>query len=295
MKWVLGLDLREYSRGAIAMARWLHGHDDTPDRHRFVGVHVIEETYRVSVRDDELDELCAQTEAAIGDSLSEVEIREAFMSVEVVPGVVAERSLEAAAVYHHAQGLVVGRHATRDGLSVVRLGRVARRLVRRLPVPVMVVPPDLTLAEVGAGPVLATSDLSPQSAASVRFARQFADSIGRTLEVIHVDTLPVALGYPPGTLLPPTPRFDRKAAETKIAQWVDEHGLRVDGTRVVEGDVVLSVAEAAHEMGAPLVVCGSRRLSLAERVFQSSVGTELARTARCPVVIAPASQPEPLD
>ena len=43
----------------------------------------------------------------------------------------------------------------------------------------------------------------------------------------------------------------------------------------------------ANEERASMIVCGSRRLSLAERIFSSSVGTELAAAAPIPVAIIP--------
>ncbi|HRI09043.1 MAG TPA: hypothetical protein PKW35_14575, partial [Nannocystaceae bacterium] len=50
MRWIVGLDLRGLSQGAIHFARWLHEHARAE---RLVGVHVIE-AYPDTARDIEL-------------------------------------------------------------------------------------------------------------------------------------------------------------------------------------------------------------------------------------------------
>ena len=83
-----------------------------------------------------------------------------------------------------ASGLVIGRAAERGSRAVVRLGRVARRVLRRLPCPVVVVPPDLSA--VADGPILLATDLDVASASAVTFARDLAARHGRELKVVHV-------------------------------------------------------------------------------------------------------------
>src|SRR5690606_31904612 len=73
----------------------------------------------------------------------------------------------------------------RDDHPWVRLGRVARKMLRRLPVPVVVVPPDLEKDAIGDGPVLCTIDTDAHSLAAVRFARELARAVGRELELAH--------------------------------------------------------------------------------------------------------------
>ncbi|NJK31386.1 MAG: universal stress protein, partial [Deltaproteobacteria bacterium] len=59
--------------------------------------------------------------------------------------------------------LLVGRRARRDEDPIVRLGEVTRRVVRKLPAPVIVVPPDFgddARDLLGSGPIILATDLS---------------------------------------------------------------------------------------------------------------------------------------
>ena len=60
-----------------------------------------------------------------------------------------------------------------------------------------------------------------------------------------------------------------------------------DGIVVVDGPIVRALWTAAVKERACMLVCGSRRLSLLERIFTSSVGSELAATSPLPVAIVP--------
>lgn len=64
---------------------------------------------------------------------------------------------------------------------MIRLGRVARRILRRLGAPVLVVPPDLRAEQIGGGPVTALTSVSADSARACRFAADLAARLGRPL------------------------------------------------------------------------------------------------------------------
>ena len=52
-------------------------------------------------------------------------------------------------------------------------------------------------------------------------------------------------------------------------------------------DTLWKAFELAEEMDAAVLVCGSRRLTVGERIFSASVGTELAALSKHPVAIVP--------
>ncbi|MEX1369471.1 MAG: universal stress protein [Nannocystaceae bacterium] len=281
MRWIVGLDLRPRSQGAIKTARWLHEHRTAQARNRFFGVHVVPLTPRVSARDDEMDELCerarTKAEGAVGESGSAA----AFDRIEAVPGTPVQ-TLGAATTYYDVDGLIIGRHGPREGGTVVRLGTVARQLLRGLPAAVMVVPPDHDPESHPQGPVLVATDLAPDAAAAGRFGLRLAQDLGVDLLLVHVPEtgqLAAQLGAVPHSPIVQDPRA--------FEEWVENYGLGGARTETSPGDPVEQTLKLAQAHDASIIVCGSRRLSLADRVFQASTGSTLAAYARRPVVVVP--------
>jgi nucleotide-binding universal stress UspA family protein len=185
-------------------------------------------------------------------------------------------------------GLLVGRVGRRDGRALLRLGRVARRLLRHLPAPVMVVPPDLPRTDVGRGPLILATDLTHHSANAAATAARLAKELRRGLLVVHVED--VWQSTPPLVfeglgMVPPVP--GKKVGD--VAAWARAHGLATAEPRLASGGVVESLLALATDEDAPVLICGSRRLDLAERIFVSSTATELARLADRAVLVVPAS------
>lgn len=281
MRWIVGLDLRPRSQGAIKTARWLTAHGRPGVRHRCYGVHVVPQAPRVSVRDDELDELCEAARSQAQATIAEAGAAEAFTRVDAVPGTPRE-TLTAAATFYDVDGLVIGRHGAREGGSLVRLGTVARQLVRALPAAVMVVPPDWDPAAQPRGPVLVATDLADDAAAAGRFGLRLAQELAVDLLLVHVlETAQLAahLGAAPSSPIVQDPAaFER---------WVESYGLGGARTETTTGDPIERIVELSRAHDASLVVCGSHRLSLTDRVFQASTGTTVAAYADRPVVVVP--------
>jgi nucleotide-binding universal stress UspA family protein len=281
VKWIVGLDLRPRSQGAIKTARWLAAHGGPGVRHRFHGVHVVPQTPRVSVRDDEVDELVEMARLQAHATVAEAGATAAFAHIDAVPGSPRD-ALAAAATFYDADGLIIGRHGLRDGGTVIRLGTVARQLVRALPTAVMVVPPDHDPAARPEGPVLVATDLAEDAAAAGRFGLRLAQELGVDLLLVHVletGQLAAQLGAAPHSPIVHDPAaFER---------WVDTYGLGGARTETSSGDVVERILELSQAHDASLIVCGSHRLTLADRVFQASTGTTIAAYADRPVVVVP--------
>jgi nucleotide-binding universal stress UspA family protein len=245
-------------------------------------VHVIPHA-RSSVRDDLLDELSAQASEAATKALDSAGATQAFERVHVLAGGDPEDTLATAANDNAAQGLIIGRHGPRDRDSLIRLGHVARRMVRQLPMPTMIVPPDY-LAPSAPGPVVVLTDLQEDSVSAACLASKMAEALGVELVVVHVLRNPQAAFDPIASEKAP---HDKAAIE----RWLEHLGIEGAAPMTASSDVVDAGLRIAKSRDASMLVCGSRRLSVSERIYLSSTGTELAREARCPVLLVPPTQP----
>jgi nucleotide-binding universal stress UspA family protein len=282
MRWLVGLDLRPRSDGALRFAVWLAR--SAPGAESFVAVHVLEEEHlRAALKVHHLDEVTAAARAGAASALAGAGVPEA--TVEVVQALTAEEGLTAALARHGAGALVVGRIARRDEARLVRLGRVARRLLRALPAPVLVVPPDFTPAE-AEGPVVALTSLSEDSAEACHFAAALAGRLGRPLVVTHVVPF-VELPFLAGGPLEEIAREQVVAGEGALAAWLEAHALRGVDAVVLQGEIVDRVDALVRERGAALVVVGATRRSGLDQLAFPSIGRELAATAAAPVAVVP--------
>ncbi len=68
-----------------------------------------------------------------------------------------------------------------------------------------------------------------------------------------------------------------------------EHGLDEHESVVRKGGVSEATCAYAREVGACAIVTGSRKLNAIERLFSTSVGSEIAANADRPVLVVPPS------
>lgn len=286
-KWIIGVDLRERSDGAACFGAWLHG--QAPDATQLVALHAIEE--RVL---DEHVQLAGRVrtrerlQLAVERALAQADIRAAFAGIEVVDGADPETALETALRAETASGLIIGRRTSGSGLQLVRLGGVARRLLRRLPAPTFVVPPDWQAGSLGAGPILVAVTPAEASIGAVKVAQSLGTVTRRPLEFIHVlATSPIyAALSPPGGGRPEREAGQLSEAAARTHAWLEAQ--KASGQLVVRrGDEVDEILALVAERSAPFLVCGSRLLSLAERAFGLSLSSELAAHAPIPVLVVP--------
>jgi nucleotide-binding universal stress UspA family protein len=285
-KWIVGLDLGARSVGALRFANWLAsaGGDE------LVGVHVLEEAHlQAALRYHHLTELEGAAVTAAKGAIATAGANDSFYLIDVVEGRTAEESLAAAAVYRRATGIVIGRNASREGTSIVRLGRVARRVLRKLPTTVAVVPPDFDPTTSGRGPVVLACSLDDDAIAATAFARSFAERFGRALELVFVAPLPDehAAQYVPLETLEKLRADTRTEAEAKLAAWAKTNGLDTATCVVKLGSKVDQITSHARARDAAVIVTGSRRLTGFERLLLASSGSELAAHATCPVIVVP--------
>jgi nucleotide-binding universal stress UspA family protein len=289
MKWIVGVDLRPLSLGALHFARWLAS-TARGESERIVAVHVLEEEHlRAVLRLHHMDEVVTKARAVAQQTLEQEGASEYVRDVEIVTGRRADESLQSACEAQHADGIIIGRMAKRGSHRIVRLGRVARRLLRVLPAPVIVVPPDLKVADLGGGPIVVLTSLGDDAVDACKFAQTMAQRTSRPLVVLHVaaDVFGSApYGFSDATL--ERVRRDVFAdAVRDLDRWIAEHNLAGATATVLHGDVVEQANEFAVQQASPLLVAGSQRLAGPERMFVPSTARELAALAEVPVAVVP--------
>jgi nucleotide-binding universal stress UspA family protein len=126
------------------------------------------------------------------------------------------------------------------------------------------------------GTIVCTVDDSEGVDAAVRAALRIAERFDARILLVSIAA---GDGLAPGT-------EDGESAGRRLERIVARHGLPEEEHRVAVGDPVESVTVIAAEEAADLIVVGARR-GLLGRSFRSSLASELAATAPCPVVVAP--------
>ncbi|HET6585396.1 MAG TPA: universal stress protein [Nannocystaceae bacterium] len=288
-KWIVGLDLGPRSAGALRFATWI-ARPSQAGGERLIGIHVLEEAHlHVALRYHHLAELEARALDTARASIAQHGAAD-VMDAHVVEGKTADQTLEAACMFHHGYALVIGRNAPRDSANPVRLGRVARRILRSLDEPVIVVPPDLP--DAGSGAVVLALSGADDAAGAAEFARDFATRFGRELVLAHVAPLPEhhsAQYLPPETLA--KIRGENQAnGERELAGWAEQLGLAAVRRVVLQGGVTDQLVAFAASERALALVTGSRRLSVFERWLLASTGSDVAANAGCPVAVVPATR-----
>jgi nucleotide-binding universal stress UspA family protein len=137
--------------------------------------------------------------------------------------------------------------------------------------------------------LLATDGSEAAELAALR-AVDLADATDSELHVVHVGVVPIFLKSYPGTL-----GYDRKLYEQieevsrellRKQSWrVKAAGGTVAGTHLRMGKVDLEIVALAEELGADLIVMGSRGLGGVRRALMGSVSDSVVRHAHCPVLV----------
>jgi nucleotide-binding universal stress UspA family protein len=287
---MVGVDLRNLSGGAITFARWL---SDLGPQHRFLGVHVVEYVPHLLMENQGAG-TPEQIQAVADEALAPLHGDAHFDELGAVLATAAEDGLVAAVHEKRADALIVGRRAPRAGEGIIRLGRVARRLLRTLPCPVVVVPPDVDAAHIGTGPVVVATCLTDNAVAAVRWSAKLAESLRRPLVLVHAMQAPDQLAIVVPSVVwegVVSQRTDWGRAE--LDAWVHAHGFEHIERVAVEGPPTHVLGRFASERDACLLVMGSRRLGTFDRLFQSSVGSEIAGSSPVPVAVVPPRADDP--
>lgn len=274
MKWVVGIDLRPGCEGALGFARFLV--ERVGDA--AVAVHAVQLPDLVN-RGPAPQEVREHVQRFVDQRIERADIA-------VIEDVDPDEALRSTVAKRGADGIIIGRRSPADGDEIVRLGAVARRILRHLGNPVFVCPADLDAGSVPDGPVLLAAVADPQCLGALRFAQTLANRLGRPLEVVAA----VRPAFGSSVSYLPAPAYGGgvfERAQQELTAWLDANGAGECSATVVEGNVVPVVLGEADARQAVAIVCGSRQLSLVDRIFQSSIGGVLAGTARVPVAVVP--------
>ncbi len=275
---VFGLDLTYTSQGALAFGAWLRA---TLGPDQVEAVHVIAAREGSALRDQRLQRAQLLIHEHLGGSghtrtFARIEVRAADAIVEGL-----------AEVESFARALVLGRRARTGERALVHLGPVARKLLRGLPLPMIVVPPELQSAALG-GPIMLATDLGAPSAAAARFAEQLARECQRELVVVHVAEVHhnEYVDERDPDWLARSEQFRREAA-ADLDRWADRQNLSAARPIALCGSPVELLLELVEQERPSLLVLGSRRLTTTERLFTTSTASTMAAYAPCPVAVVP--------
>jgi nucleotide-binding universal stress UspA family protein len=197
-------------------------------------------------------------------------------------------------------GLIVMGSRGLSGISRSLLGGVSDSVMRHAHCPVLVV--RSPGREAGAGreegkffyifptKILVATDGSPSSARAVREAAELARQTDSELHIVHV--LPVSALYSSAdvVLAEGIPLYEESREKVKrtLAEDVErakEAGAPAAKTHLLEGKPDARVVALAEDIGAGLIVVGSRGLGALSRALVGSTSTSIVRHAHCPVLV----------
>lgn len=135
--------------------------------------------------------------------------------------------------------------------------------------------------------ILVPIDFSEHSALALETAVTIAKAFGGKIRLLHCYQIQPGGVSPYGIALPSNYYSDIRAAAAKqLEQWqqrVAPDGVEVEATLMAEFPSH-AIALTAEEMGADLIVMGTRGLSGIKHVMLGSVAERTVRIAPCPVL-----------
>ncbi len=141
--------------------------------------------------------------------------------------------------------------------------------------------------------ILVPIDFSDHSSAALDLAIDLARSYGATLHLLHCYPIDPGAISPYGLVLPEG--FDRdvrEAAGRELAPWAE----KASAAKVAVEEHLSSmfpaeaIARRAEEIGADLIVMGTRGLSGLRHVLLGSIAERVLRLAHCPVLTVKAPE-----
>jgi nucleotide-binding universal stress UspA family protein len=138
------------------------------------------------------------------------------------------------------------------------------------------------------GRILLATDGSEEAELAATVAVKLAKSTGSELHLVHVKLLPLTPPYPEVLGW----REDLEWAEREARELLDEQVKKVEdaggtvaGVHLREEFPAEEIVALAEEIGADLIVEGSRGRGGIRRAFTRSVSDWVVRHARCPVLV----------
>ena len=135
--------------------------------------------------------------------------------------------------------------------------------------------------------VLLTTDGSREAGLAAKSALELAKQTGSQLHVVHVLALPTDT-QDPSSFQPEVRRQLEKRARERLEELVggiEAQGGEVAGTHLRMGRPDAEIIDQAEEIGAALIVMGSRGVGGIRRALVGSVSDSVVRHAHCPVMV----------
>ena len=138
--------------------------------------------------------------------------------------------------------------------------------------------------------ILLATDGSEEAELAALRAVDLADATHSELHVVHVGIVPRFLESYPGTLGYERRLYKQIEEESwqrlrELSWRVKVAGGTVAGSHLRMGKVDLEIVALAEELGADLIVMGSRGLGGVRRALMGSVSDSVVRHAHCPVLV----------
>jgi nucleotide-binding universal stress UspA family protein len=135
--------------------------------------------------------------------------------------------------------------------------------------------------------ILLATDGSREAELAGRTAADLAHNTGSELHVIHVIALPLDT-HDPSSFEPEVWERLKKHARTSLEELVGRivaTGGAVEDSRLTAGRPDAEIVDWAEEIGADLIVMGSRGVGRVRRALFGSVSNSVVRHAHCPVMV----------
>ncbi|HUF27453.1 MAG TPA: universal stress protein [Gemmatimonadaceae bacterium] len=182
------------------------------------------------------------------------------------------------------------------GVARAILGSVADRVVRDAPVPVLLIKPPPTEAQLGAERrfkrVIIALDGSEMSEEAVEPAIAVAGTDGVTYHLVRVISgeadVPPDLGHQatsPDANEPVATNWPPRAQLERVAKRLRARGIDVSTRVLIERDVAAAITGFAYEIQARLISMTTRARRGTSRAMLGSVADTIMREAQCPVLL----------
>ena len=134
--------------------------------------------------------------------------------------------------------------------------------------------------------ILLATDGSKESGLAARTAVDLADRTNSELHIVYVHHHPqVPYAYDERHPEPEAPGGEEQALFERQVRNVEEGGGTLAGAHLRRGDPDAEIVAVAEELGAGLIVMGSRGHGGIRRALMGSVSDSVVRHAHCPVMV----------
>jgi nucleotide-binding universal stress UspA family protein len=135
--------------------------------------------------------------------------------------------------------------------------------------------------------ILLATDASREAELAARTAADLAHKTDSELHVLHVLALPLETHDPSSFEPEVLSRLEQRERRTleDVVEKIEVSGGEVEGSHLKAGRADAEIVALAEQIGAGLIVMGSRGLGGVRRALMGSVSDSVLRHAHCPVLM----------